>query len=292
MRRLCHLGAIALIAGTLGALTLPVSSVQAGTATPSIAGGGIYTCAVSAAGTVDCWGTNSEGQLGNGAFVTTAGPSTPVAVCAVGQASCTSSTDELTGVTAVTAGGSADGGGGQHACALRVDTTVVCWGDNTIGELGVGDATGPQSCGTSSPCSTIPVAVVTAPGVPLTGVTAIAAGHGHTCAVLTDTTVDCWGDNSQGQLGIANGPTQICASLFVCSPTPQQVVTSLGVPLAGVTAITAGHFYSCAVLSDGSVDCWGDNGFGELGNGPTTGPKTCASPGLGSIACSPSRYRS
>jgi len=123
--------------------------------------------------------------------------------------------------------------GAYHSCALNSDGTVWCWGDDMNGaQLGNGAAG-------SSPT---PVSVSG-----LTDVTAIAAGSNHTCALISDGTVKCWGYNNVGQIG--NG---------VISATPVDVPT----PVTGLTnaiAIDAGDFHSCALISDGTVKCWGGN---------------------------------
>jgi hypothetical protein len=136
-----------------------------------------------------------------------------------------------------------------HSCALSSTGTVKCWGDNRSGELGDGP--------TSQSSTPVPVKGVGGVGT-LSNVTQISAGGSHTCALLTDHTVECWGYNGGGQLG--NGTT-------TQSATPVQVkdVTGTG-PLSNVTQISAGSFYSCALSSSGTV-CWGVNGKGQLGNG-------------------------
>lgn len=135
---------------------------------------------------MSCWGANGFGQLGNG----TATPSTsPVPVFNVTTA---------TGIVA----------GRDHGCAHLSTGTVRCWGINNFGELG--DGTMDQS--------SIPVAVLNSDRSMLTGVTAVAAGVGHSCARLTDGTVSCWGNNTVGQLG--NGG-------ILVSPLPVKVI---GIP--------------------------------------------------------------
>jgi alpha-tubulin suppressor-like RCC1 family protein len=167
---------------------------------------------------------------------------------------------------------------GSDACALLPDGTVKCWGDNSAGELGIGATTGPQTCEEDYegdgiwqyPCSTSPVAV---PG--LSGVTAISG----TCALLSDGTVRCWGDNSFGELGdgTSTGP-EMCSYTGTMAPTTPCSTTPVAVSgLSGVTAISAGGSQVCALLSDGTVRCWGDNYYAELGNGTSTGPETCQS---------------
>ncbi|MBI2060125.1 MAG: hypothetical protein HYT87_10170 [Nitrospirae bacterium] len=188
----------------------------------AVAVGGTLTCALIANGTVKCWGRNDYGQLGDG---TTVDKSTPVAV------------STLTSAVAIT-------GGNLHTCALVSGGTVKCWGYNNNGQLGDGTK------GPTADKST-PVAVST-----LTGAIAITGGWGHTCALVSDGTVKCWGANYYGQLGDGTtGPT-------ADKSTPVAVST-----LTGAIAITGGDYHTCALVSDGTGKCWGDNVYGELGDG-------------------------
>jgi hypothetical protein len=99
--------------------------------------------------------------------------------------------------------------------------------------------------------------VGTSSGAPLGNVTAIATGSSHSCALLSNGTVRCWGHNRDGQLG--NGTT---TDFPAAAP-----VVGLGGMAA---AIAAGEFHTCALLRDGTVHCWGDNWYGQLGDGTTT----------------------
>jgi len=146
------------------------------------------------------------------------------------------SVTDLTEVTAIAAGTG-------DTCALITGGTVQCWGWNTWGELGDGT---PNN-------SNVPVSVSG-----LTGVTGIAPGGGHTCALISGGTVQCWGYNYYGELG--NGTS-------TNSPPYGSYVPVGVVSLTGVTAITAGQDHTCALLSGGTVQCWGRNLHGELGNG-------------------------
>ena len=98
-----------------------------------------------------------------------------------------------------------------------------------------------------------------------TGRTAVAISSGafHTCALLDDGSVSCWGRNHRGQLGDGQLDNH---------STPTQT-SSLGTGRTAV-AITAGEYHTCAILDDGTVSCWGDNGFGRLGDGTTTDRNT------------------
>jgi alpha-tubulin suppressor-like RCC1 family protein len=191
----------------------------------AIAAGWTHTCALVNGG-VQCWGWNDLGELGDNS---TTNSSAPVDV------------EGLTsGVTAIAAGD-------KHTCAL-VNGGVQCWGYNDFGELGHQSS---QTCYSGLPCSTVPVDVE---GL-TSGVTAIAAGGYHTCA-LVNGGAQCWGWNGYGQLG--NGSTTDSTS-----PVRVSGLTS------GVQAIAARSSYTCAVV-DGGAQCWGDNSYGELGNNSTT----------------------
>ena len=138
-----------------------------------------------------------------------------------------------------------------HAgCARMSDGTATCSGLNESGELGNGTTTG----------SVTPVAVKNVAGTdPLNGVAQVVTGNFFACALLTGGGVDCWGDNSFGQLG--NGTKT--ASLI-----PVVVENSQGTgPLSDVVQIAAGKYHACARMANTTVNCWGHNGYYELGDG-------------------------
>jgi alpha-tubulin suppressor-like RCC1 family protein len=181
-------------------------------------------------GTVWAWGHNFYGQLGDG---TNIGKNKPVQV------------EDLMFVKDISAGG-------HHSMALKTDGTVWTWGTNGFGELGTGTTT-PDT-------SSRPVQVT-----PLTGITAISAGTGHTMALKSDGTVWTWGQNSRGELGIG-------VQDFVPHPTPLQVSG-----LTNVVRIVAGDGTSYAIKGDGTVWGWGTTISGILGDGtqnvtPRTSP--------------------
>ena len=135
--------------------------------------------------------------------------------------------------------------GDGHGCALvRVGGGVVCWGKNDHGQLGNGGGGDAAAA----------VAVVDDHGVPIAGVTALAAGAAHTCALRGDRTVVCWGDDGSGQLGRG-------AAL----PGPSVNALPAPVGLTSIVAIAAGARHTCAALADGAVWCWGANEAAELG---------------------------
>jgi hypothetical protein len=151
-------------------------------------------------------------------------------------------------------------GGERFSMTLGADGTVWPWGANASGQLGRGMFL-PSS-------SADPEQV---PG--LTGVTAIAAGGLHSMALLSDGTVRTWGDNFYGQLG--RGSFTISSPFG--SADPQQVPG-----LGGIVSVAAGLWHSLAVGSDGTLRSWGDNEFGQLGNGTFTAlpPNGIAAPGI------------
>jgi alpha-tubulin suppressor-like RCC1 family protein len=188
-----------------------------------ISAGIFHACKVNEGGTVSCWGRNDSSQLGDRSLTDFSAP-----VDVVG----------LTNVVGVAAGGSF-AAGGSHTCALLSDGTARCWGLGLSGQLGNNTIVSKQL---------VPVVVSG-----LSGAVAIAAGGSHTCALLANGTVRCWGLNGDGQLGDNTRSNRL---------TP--VVVS---GLTGVVAITAGFAHTCALLADGSVRCWGANGSGQLGDG-------------------------
>ena len=197
---------------------LPTSVVGLASGVGAITAGEEHTCAVVSGG-VKCWGDNHYGQIGDG---TLAQRNTPVDVIGLGAAA-----------TAVAAGF-------IHTCAITSGGGLRCWGFNGSGALGDG----------STANRTMPVDVV---GLG-SGVVAVAAGFGHTCAIKAGGGVKCWGANNYGQLGDDSTTNRT---------TPVDVA-GLG---AGAIAIAAGYSHTCALTAAGNVLCWGQNDFGQIGNG-------------------------
>ncbi len=207
--------------GTAGYSPAPVAVKGLASGVSAISAGGVHACALTTGGGVLCWGYGGNGELGNG----TAGSSfVPVPV-----------TGLASGVAAIAAGF-------WHNCARTTVGGAWCWGYNGFGELGNGTTVN----------SSVPVAVT---GL-ASGVTALAVGDDHTCALTTGGGVSCWGRNESGQLGDG---TNVKRSL-------PAAVTGLA---SGVAAITAGYQHSCALTTGGAVLCWGLNVSGQLGDGTT-----------------------
>ncbi|MFP5363589.1 MAG: hypothetical protein ACLGI5_12770 [Thermoleophilia bacterium] len=232
------------------AATGPID-IGAGRTAAAIAAGASHTCAALDDGSVRCWGYGDAGQLGygNGQFaegvpiVEHIGDNeTPGSVAPV---------DLGPGAVATTISA-----GESHTCALLADGSARCWGFSGSGQLGLGDP-GAENIGDDEAPSTVdPIDL----GDGRTA-TAISAGSMHTCAVLDDATIRCWGFGANGQLGYGN------VSNVGASQTPGSVgPVDLG-PGRTAKAVSAGRQHTCAILDDGSVRCWGAGSFGQLGYG-------------------------
>ena len=239
----------------------------------AIAAGGYHTCALTSAGGVKCWGENADGQLGDNS---TDWRSTPVAV--VGLAS---------GVVAIAAGE-------YHTCALTSAGAMKCWGYNAYGQLGDNtrtsrlvpvDVAGLSSgvariaAGESHTCAvttagaarcwgfnatgqlgdgTVIDRLIPTPVSTLaTGVKAIAAGAGHSCALVSAGIIKCWGANHEGQVGDGSTVTTRLAPVNVSG-------------IADALGIASGSDHACAITVSGSPKCWGRNSNGQLGDDSTT----------------------
>ena len=133
--------------------------------------------------------------------------------------------------------------GYSHTCAVTTVDGVKCWGENYYGQLGNG-----YTWDSSTPFNVSGLS---------SGVTGIAAGDFHTCAVTTTGAVKCWGKNDDGQLG---------NSSVVNSLVPIEV-SGLG---SGMGSVAAGKYHTCALSTSGDLKCWGRNLSGQLGDDSTT----------------------
>ena len=214
----------------------PVDVSGLGSGVRAVSAGSGFTCALTSAGGVKCWGYNGNGRLGyDGRFA--GSPSGRIPNDVTGLSS---------GVIAISAGTG-------HACAVTSAGGAKCWGQGGLyGQLGDGSrAEGFTPVNVSGLGS---------------GVAAITAGLDHTCALTSAGGVKCWGSNTYGQVGAA----ELDVGPFVASFVPLNV-TGLG---RGVIAISAGFGYTCALIETGGAKCWGVNADGRLGNGSTTDSST------------------
>ena len=206
----------------------------------AVGAGAVHTCALLEDAAVRCWGFGGDGRLGYGNGASIGDDETPVSVQPIQLGSGRSA-------TAITAGGA-------HTCAVLDGGAVRCWGFGLDGRLGYGNA---DSVGDDeTPAAAGPVDL----GAGRAAV-AISAGDSHTCAVLDDGSVRCWGEGANGQLG--HGSIERVGD----DETPAAAgPVGIGAGRAAA-AISAGDSHTCAVLDDGSVRCWGYGGNGRLGYG-------------------------
>lgn len=196
----------------------------------AIGAGELHTCAVIANGGVRCWGINEFGQLGNGRQGRVRFADLAFRIEKVGG---------LRDVRQV------DGGVG-HTCAVTNAGDVYCWGSNGSGSLGDG----------TLEAHLRPAQVLGLPDP----VRSISIGDGHTCALLEDGRVFCWGRSSYGQLGDGTAP-----SAFDDGPPPIYGIPKEVPGLEPVAHIAAGRFHTCAATVSNSVYCWGANDLGQIG---------------------------
>lgn len=221
----------------------------------ALATGFQHTCAIQNQGSgvnaVYCWGDGSLGKLGHNSL---SNSSVPVAVDA----------SQLgTNVLQIAAGY-------NHTCALRSGGDVFCWGDNSVGQLGIGSTTS-----TSVPAQ---VSGINANAVQIT------AGANHTCALLNNFSVFCWGLGNTGQLGVGSVTTNDqsvddcnsgigAVNVTFCKKSPTAVTFPAAIisPSAApaVVSISAGEAHTCALSIQGTSYCWGNNTSGQLGTSNT-----------------------
>lgn len=251
---------------TTADFTVPLQNIT------QVKAGGIHTCALSTDGDVTCWGYNEQGQIGNGTTITS---SLPVQVSGLTEKmqflapgmfhTCVANAENVycwgsdddgqlgngdkgNSLTPVKVMG-IDGGildidsGGVHTCVLTSTGGVQCWGGNSSGQLGDGTRID----------KLVPKNVIGLSN----NVVAMTTGESHTCALLNTGEVMCWGWNGEGALGDGTKETR-------SSPTPV-----IGLTAKAVEITTAG-FHTCALLETGGVQCWGENRYGQLGDGSIT----------------------
>ncbi len=258
------LGALLLVWAVASALPATAAAEQASEPTSLAAGqldaGAYHTCAVLDDGSVRCWGYGAEGQLGYGNTNTIGDDEAPGSAGPVHLGP---------GRTA-----KAISAGDYHTCAVLDDGSVRCWGYGGDGRLGYGNTSN-----VTDPAAVGPVDL--GPG---RTAKAIAAGTAHTCALLDNGSVRCWGYNYDGNLGYANTKN------IGDNKTPGAVgPVDLG-PGRTAKAITAGQRHTCALLDNGSVRCWGYGLDGRLGYGNTDSIGDDETPGsVGPVDLGPGR---
>ena len=232
----------------------------------SIEAGATFTCAILDSGVLKCWGQNSNGQLGQGHNENIGhGPDLdsngischPTLNTDLNTRECNSRLGD--GLPAVDLG---DGrtavsvsAGYSSTCAILDNGSVRCWGNNQYGRTGLGTTSGYTGDADGEMGDDLP-------NVELgTGRTAasISVGYSHACALLDNLSIACWGHNGQGQIGIGTNndvdtPAEMGAGLVTAD-----------LPTTRSSSVSSGWYYSCAIIQDGTVRCWGENSDGRLG---------------------------
>lgn len=193
-----------------------------------ISAGADHTCALTSLGDVWCWGSDMSGQLGTGTN-TFGVQRTPRKVAADVR---------FTQVSA----------GNTFTCALTTTGVPWCWGSNSYGQLGRGPWSITDSGG-PGPVYTTDLG---------TGVRRIVAGANHTCAISAGSELWCWGQNTQGQVGIGEAGPGI--------KTPTKVAAANGFTNSGVADVALGTYHTCATTGTRQVYCWGTDEYGRLGH--------------------------
>lgn len=240
----------------------------------TVAAGRNHSCVLASDGRAACWGSNDNGQLGDGSVESRPAPALVAGDLTFSQISSgTTHTCGLTTGNEVFCWGANSNGqlgdattqirtapvrinttvsfrqvsaGRDHTCGISSSRAVLCWGVNTDGQVGDGSRQRRSS----------PVMVDLARSA-----AALAVGWSHTCALTSDGTAWCWGNNDAGQLG--DGTTTARA-------TPTRVAFD-----GAFSSIAAGASHTCAIAAgSGEAWCWGRNSTGQLGSGSTTGSST------------------
>jgi len=201
-----------------------------------------FACGVTAGGSAYCWGSDNYGQLGN-AQTTNMTFTYPQAVVMDATAQ-----TPLTGITSI-----AVSDYGNTACAVGAAGAVYCWGYGTQGQLGNGTMGNYNYA--------VPVTLDVNQTMPFTGAATLSLSYQHTCALMTDKSLWCWGDNSEGEIGVGSTATTI--------PNPVQITTLM----KNVTSVVTSYGQSsntCASTTDGKAYCWGYNYYGATGDGTFT----------------------
>ena len=221
--------------GQVGDGSSPSQPHYSPTSVPSLSGvvdiaaGAFHTCAVTGDGNVYCWGADANSQLGDGGGANVASPQL---------------VPGISHIAAIAAGAS-------HTCVLSNSGVVTCWGLNTAGECGIGTISS-IATPTIDPST---VTGLTGPDVPV----AIAAGGNSsgsaTCVLLRSGAMKCWGLNTSSQLGSSVGDV-----------TSHPTATAVS-GISGASGISVGPSTTCASFSNGTAKCWGNDTFGQIGNG-------------------------
>lgn len=230
-----------------------------------VAAGLNHTCAALSTGGVKCWGYGGDGQLGTGgtssaivpqsvsglsgsATAVAAGESHSCALLSTGAVDCWGNDSSVSSYSPVSislsGAATAIEAGDRHTCALMATGAIECWGLNSNGQLGLG----------TTASTTVPQALDDF----LSGTLDLSTGGDHTCAITDTGMLKCWGENSDGRVGNA------ATTMDFVFPYGVADLSSASVDVA------AGGEHTCVLLDTDSVQCFGENYWGELGDGTNT----------------------
>ncbi len=257
--------------GSLVDASLP-ATVSGGVSFAAVSAGGEHSCALSVELDVYCWGLNWNGQVGDNSMTNRSVPTRlagglkfrsvaaglmhSCALTLAGEAYCWggNASGQLgdgtttSSLTPVRVGGGVAftdlEAGRVHTCGITKTGAIYCWGDNRGGQIGDGFVGVANN-------RLLPVRV------PVPASKGLNAGSFFTCSVANGGQVYCWGANDRGQIGVGD------TSTFITSPTSVTGVSK-------IAAVSGGAMHTCAVAAAGSMYCWGDNRYGQLGDGSTT----------------------
>ena len=229
-------------------------------------------CDVECLGDKDClvgWGCKPTATGGDGRCYPNA-PSVDAAIDATGSDGAIVA--DASGEGGLDSGDASDGSGGllavnsvsagsNHACAILIDGRVKCWGEGDYGQLGLGDAL-TRGDGVGEMGDALPYVNLG------TGRTAqsLTAGSFHTCAILDNGRVKCWGSNNIGQLGLGDTLNRGTSPAHMGDALPY---VDLGTGRTA-KALASMNLHTCAILDNDRVKCWGNNGYGQLGLGDSS----------------------
>lgn len=208
------------------------NAVLGGLTFTAIAAGDYHTCALAPLGVAYCWGENTYGQLGTGDTATTAPHPSP---------------EPVVGGLAF----KAIAAGNAHTCGVTTTGAIYCWGAGAWGQLGNTERTDQR----------VPVRVSGS-----NTYMAVSLGFDHSCALETDRRLFCWGSNAEWGLG-ATAPDS-CPS----GPTPGYFLPCATTPILSAggrtfRSVSVGSAHTCAIGVTGGAYCWGNNSYGQIGNG-------------------------
>ncbi|MED5484982.1 MAG: hypothetical protein VYE59_00040, partial [Candidatus Thermoplasmatota archaeon] len=221
---------------------LPFVNLGTNRTAKQIVAGATHVCALLNTEEVVCWGDNQYNQVSSASNSYNFGDNP------------NEMGDSLTSINFGTTNSNIVklSAGSYHNCALFEDGDVKCWGANGVGQLGVGNT---WNTGTAS------IAVDFGNDMKALD---ISLGYDHSCAILENGLMKCWGDNKDGELGIGKTTTALGTSALGSNSDFRFI--DLGSD-RGVFKISTGQAMSCALATDGEVYCWGANNQGRLGTG-------------------------